>query len=103
LKKDERVYPGSGLRYEVEKAEHEEGKGKKREGGKKEDLPGITTFLTSLLTMRTSDSDLCPFLPGWGDVFSIPSLPFLSVLVLVMMRVVVVLMVRGRDCTVREE
>jgi hypothetical protein len=54
------------------------------------DLPGITTFLTSLLTMRTSDPDLCPFLPRWGDVVSFS---FLPLVVLVMMGVVVVVMV----------
>ena len=64
------------------------------------DLPGITTFLTSLLTMRTSDSNLCSLLPRWGDVVSVLSV---VIMVVVMVRVVVVLMVRGRDRTVREE
>jgi hypothetical protein len=55
-------------------------------------LPGITTFLTSLLTMRTSDPNLCSLLPRWRDVVSFS---FLSVviMVLVLVSIVVVLMV----------
>ena len=70
------------------KNEEEEEEERKEE--RKNDIPGITTFLTSLLTRRTSDSNLCPFLPRWGDIF-----PILFILVLVMMSIVIILMVRG--------
>jgi hypothetical protein len=67
--------------------EPEEGKGKG-----KEDIPGITTFLTSLLTMRTSDSNLCSLLPRWGDVISFSFLAVIAMVKVSMSVVVVVVL-----------
>jgi hypothetical protein len=88
---------------EARDEEEEEEAMKIRRGTKRrKDIPGITTFLTSLLTMRTSNPNLSPFLPRWGHVIPFP---FLSIIVvfMVMVIIVIVLMVWWRDCTVREE
>jgi len=48
-----------------------ERRGRGYRGRGKGDVPRITTFLTSLLTMRTSDPDLSSLLPWWGHVVAL--------------------------------
>ena len=66
------------------KSKDEEGRRDEVKRTRKWDSPCITTFLTSLLTMGTSDSDLSPLLSRWGDIFSV-----LSLVIMVMVMVVV--------------
>lgn len=62
---------------------------KKEEQGRTLDVPRVTTFLTSLLTMSTSNPDLSSLLPGRRDIF-----PVLPLVIMVMVTVSVVDVVR---------
>jgi hypothetical protein len=63
-------YIGKVIGGEPEPDESGKKEGEGDGNGEGEDLPGITTFLTSLLTMRTIDSDLSSFLPRWRHLIS---------------------------------
>jgi len=60
---------------------------RRKEG--KEDVPRITTFLTSLLAMRTSDPDLSSLLPRRGHVLPLSSIFMIMVVVIIFLVFVV--------------
>ena len=83
-------------------------KGEEEEQEEQEDSPGITTFFTSFLTMRTSYPNLCPLFPWRGYIFPISVTTIIMIIRSIGARGVssdslLTVVIRGGDSVVREE